>query len=202
MIPVSEIKAWLEIDAADTSVDGLLLSLEAGAVEVIERETGRYFGPVAAFTEIVEGDGGPKLRLSEAPTEPPVTIEERAYAGAEARTITAADADGYELRILRHPSPNLAWLHRKGGCVWYRGHEFTVTYPRGYSAGNEPKNVRQRVLDIVQLKWLGRDAAGSGELRSETLGPMTFTYADAARLPERDGESWAEFVSRWQGWLF
>lgn len=198
MITLPDLKDWLEVEGDEA--DDLLTSLEARAVEFVERETGRYFGALENVTEILCGDGGGKLRLAEVPTSIPASVQERAYVGADATTITASDDDGYELRTLTLPSSNLAYLLRKGGCVWARGFEYSVTYERGYAAGDEPGDIRQLVLDLVQVKWAMRDAGG-GVFRSESLGPYSYTLADLSRLPGYRAEDAQATIQRWRGWI-
>lgn len=190
-------KAWLGPDVVDPHEDDdVLTAIEAAAVQIVEGETGRYFGPVAATTEVIEGAGDARLRLQEIPQSIPATIDERPWPGADAVTITAANDDGYELRSLQAPTPNLAMLVRKGGYVWCRGHEYTVTYSRGYEAGQEPPDIRLAVLEISGAIWAMRDNEG-GIFRSEMLGQYNYRLADVQRVPE----SVRGTVQRWRAWI-
>jgi hypothetical protein len=194
VIGTPELLAWL---GADSSHAPQIIGLEERVVDIVQRKCGRYFGAVAETTEIRQGDGGMKLRLAEIPAALPATIAERPYPGAEATTITAADDDGYELRSLLMPAPNLAWLVRKNGGVWSRGCEYTVTYSRGYAVGGEPAAIRHLVMGIVQHIWELHKAKG-GVIQSETFDK--YTYSLAAASPGAGGlPAWAmETIADWQ----
>ena len=166
MIDLTTLKEWLGISAEDTAHDALLTDLEARAVEWVERQTGRYFGPPAETTEVLCGTGARRLWLA----EPPVSVAEvveYAYPGAEGVIIDPAAPDGYEIRT----GGNEGWLVRRGG-VWWPGYEYRVRYTRGYPAGQEPADIRQLVLDLVALKWSIR---GKDGLQSESIGGYSYT---------------------------
>lgn len=201
MILIDDLRPWL--DASDVSHDALMVAIEAGVVDGVQRDTGYYFGPVASTTEIVIGDGGPKLRLRALPvavTGPPAvaalpaTVAERCYPGDDATTITAADDDGYELRSLADPTtPPLAWLVRKAGGIWGRGVEYTVTYNRGYDAGEEPASIRQLVIGLCKLEWERWKSKG-GVYQSETFDRHSYRMADLTGTPD-----WMrDTLSAWQ----
>lgn len=140
MISIPELKAALRLT---TDADnGYLADLEAAAVDVVQNETNRYFGPVGPATEYLEGGGTRDLFLSEPPASLPATVSERAYPAGTATTITAADSDGYVLR-------GTMKLVRKAGLVWTFGYEYEVTYSRGYADSSEPADIRQAVTQLV-----------------------------------------------------
>lgn len=208
MITAADLRVLVGLDAADDSEDAQLLELEAAAVAFVEGQTGWFFGAEEAFEEIVIGDGGPKLRLQSPPKALPATVAERCYPGADATTITAADDDGYELRALRRPNPPVSWLHRKGGCGWACGAEYTVAYTRGYplsgdgsdeQAWDAPEDVRKLVADIVRFQHAARERDPA--LISETIGNYSYStgavyQAEAAMVHMIPGA--AETLARWR----
>lgn len=163
MIDLATLKGWLGIPAEDTAHDALLTDLEAMAVEWVERQTGRYFGPPEETVEILRGTGAPRLWLA----EPPVSVAEVVEVIHPGGTETVIDPDGYEIRT----GGNEGWLVRRGG-VWWPGYEYRVRYTRGYPAGQEPADIRQLVLDLVALRWSLR---GKDGLQSESIGGYSYT---------------------------
>lgn len=171
MVPLADLKAWLGIDAGDTTYDAILTNLEPRAVAVLQREANRYFGAVAETTEYLTGRGTADLWLAEVPAAIPATVIRRSGPGAKETTITATDDDGYVLRA----SDREARLVRKSGHTWADGQEFEATYNRGYVAGSEPGDVQQAVIDIVTRTFKRR---GSEGLKSESVGGYSYTVAD------------------------
>ena len=166
MIDLTTLKEWLGIPATDTAHDALLTDLEAQAVEWVERQTGRYFGPPAETTEVIRGTGARRLWLA----EPPVSVAEVTevvYPGGTETVIDPAGVNGYEVRV----AGNEGWLVRRGG-VWWPCYEYRVRYTRGYPTGQEPADIRQLVLDLVALRWSLR---GKDGLQSESIGGYSYT---------------------------
>jgi hypothetical protein len=169
MIELADLKRWLGVSGSGD--DTLLTDLEARAVDFLERETGRHFGTAEAKTEIHEGDGTPILWLNELPSSL-TSVEERQEVGDSWTAIPEGDDDGWELRAPK--------VLRKGSHVWDAGYEFRVIYNFGYTAGNEPKEVRQAVLDLCALKYHPRGQEG---FKSGRVGDFVFSPADAMAVP-------------------
>ena len=92
MIPVGDLQLHLGVGDSDAE---LLAQLELAAVAFMERETSRFFGDAAAYTEVIIGNGTPRLWLAERPDDDVLaTVLERRYAGGTETTITATDAPG------------------------------------------------------------------------------------------------------------
>lgn len=124
-----------------------ILALEAAAVAYIERQTGRYYGPERAHTEVVTGTGGTRLFL-EGPVLSDVydvaqitSVNEALYPGSEQTEIVGNEDDGFVVRT--------DVLYRKGGGIWLRGYEYEVVYQQGYAEGQEPADIRQAVVQLV-----------------------------------------------------
>jgi hypothetical protein len=167
VIAVADLLDWL---GNPSGVSDLLTALEARAVDLVQQETERYFGTSTAHTEYLIGEGALKLRLNEAPTVI-TSVHERTSVGGDWTEITAGDDDGFEIRA-PDSDAGRAILLRKGGLSWSYGHEYRVIYPFGYTAGAEPGEIRQAVIDLVAFKYHERGREG---LRSETLGDYSYT---------------------------
>lgn len=168
MIELPALKAHLGTDAvrADPDRDTVLSSLEAAAVDFVQRETGRYFGASTTFTEYIDGEDDREIWLNE-PASSVTSVHERCDIGDVWEEIAEGDSDGWELRDAR--------LLRKGGCVWERGSEYRVIYDFGYAAGSEPGEIRQLVTDLVAHRYRQRGIEGHA---SGKLGDYGFTSAD------------------------
>lgn len=194
MIEIGDLKAWLG-NPQGNGINALLTSLEARAVDILQKELDRYFGSEKTHTEIIEGDGTRRLWLNEAPSSL-TSIEERYRPGDSWTAIAENDSDGWELRAPKS-SAGVAAVHRKNGHTWRFGYEYRVVYTFGYAAGSEPPDVRQAVLDLVALKFAERGRAG---LRSESIGDYSYTTL-ADSMGRRDLHSipgWSEVRRRWR----
>ncbi len=173
MIAIDDLKEFLGHPDADGVTD-VLTVLEAMAVELVQDETGRYFGAEVTRTEYIDGDGTRDLHLAENPTAI-TSVGQRRHIGDSYTTITEGNTDGFEIRAPTSGSGR-ARLLRKGALGWYEGYEHRVIYEFGYTAGAEPDRIRQAVTDLVALKWNSRGREG---LRSWNAG----------------GVQWAQFTS-------
>jgi hypothetical protein len=195
VIDVADLLAWLG-NPSEPGVSDLLTALEARAVDIVQQETERYFGVSVAHTEYLCGDGTLSLTLDEAPTVI-TSVDERSVVGGDWTTIAAGDDDGFEIRAPVSDSGR-AVLLRKGGETWRHGYEYRVVYPFGYTAGQEPGDIRQAVMDLVAFKYNERGREG---LRSETIGDYSYT-ALADSMGKRDLLSvpgLMRTLARWRG---
>ena len=166
-----EATVLVEAVSADLSDAPYLTSLETAAVALVQRQTGRYFGPPATGTFVLRGDGTRNLWLPEPATAAVATVQERAYPGATATAITGSATDGFEQRT----KGSEGLLVRKGGLVWTRGYEYTVTSMLyGYATGAEPADIRELVKHLVMAWWAVRPQ-GAGVMQSETRGRVSIT---------------------------
>lgn len=194
MIEISELKAWLGNPRGE-GMTSLLTALEARAVDIVTGETERYFGAETGHTEIVGGEGARRLWLNENPSFV-TSIEERCHPGDAWTEIAEGDSDGWELRQANAPS-GTATVDRKNGFVWRYDYEYRVVYDFGYTAGSEPGEIRQAVMDLVALKFAERTRAG---LRSESIGDYSYTtLADSmGRRDLRAVPGLTETLRRWR----
>ena len=130
MIPLHVVAQYLRVE--DASQADLVEELERAAVAFVERETGRYFGPVQMVTEFFSAVAGRAILLRDEPTGA-VTVEESTVAGWVAPTDYTRDG-----RFLYHT------------VAWSPYVDIRVTYQRGYAEGKEPGDVRMLVLHLVQ----------------------------------------------------
>lgn len=182
MIGIPELRRHL--NPADSGAeDAYAAELEAAAVALVERLTGRYFGPVRTTTEFVIGTGSRVLRV-DGPIvtvgyEPIVVVNERLYSGDDPAEITAGADDGF---VVRDDA-----LYRKGGRVWFCGYEYEITYQQGYAEGTEPADIRLAVMQIVGLWYAKGLDSQAGLVQSETIGNYSYTLsaaaAEAVQLP-------------------
>lgn len=168
MIQLSELKQHLGSAELATvpDADAVLVGLEEHAVDFLERETERHFGPSATHVEYLDGTGTRELFLNEAPAAI-TSVEYRCEIGDDWTELEAADSDGWELRGRR--------LLRKGGHAWERDEEYRVTYNFGYAEGGEPAEIRGLVIDLVAHRWRQRGIEGHS---SGGLGDYRFSTAD------------------------
>jgi hypothetical protein len=138
MIPLHLLRSHLNIDADLTEDDQLIIQMEAAAVEYVQNETGRYFGPIALLTDVLYGYAGAPLWLRATPImdddERPFLLEE--FAGDVFTPLTAGEYTVAGARIY----PVRRWqTHRM----------LRATYWGGYLPGDEPADVQQAVREIV-----------------------------------------------------
>ena len=173
MIAEAELKSWLG-NPDEKGATALLETLETMAVELVEDETGRFFGAEETRTEYIDGDGTRDLRLSENPSAI-TSVDFRRNIGDSFEAITEGDSDGFEIRAPTADAGR-ARLLRKGSLGWYKGYEHRVIYEFGYTAGAEPERIRQAVMDLVALKYHGRGREG---FKSFSAGGVAWTQFDA-----------------------
>lgn len=156
MISIAELKQHLKITSTDE--DLLLAELEEAAVQFVETQTGRYFGPARSVTEYLRA-AGDSLFLHEAPIGE-VTVQRRSSATATAEAVEATE---FAVRGRRLVKP----------AGWGTS-EYEVTYSVGYEEGAQPEDIRGAVRDLVALAYRGRDG-----IVSETTGGYSYRLADA-----------------------
>jgi len=160
-----------------TDVDPPVLQhLVERAIEFVQTQTRRYFGPTQEWTEYLIGSGSRVLRLPEAAAAPITAIEERPFPGDDPAVI--ADTD-----FLQRDVDTITHLVRKGGVVWTDGYEYAVTFQRGYGVGDGPKDIEQLILDLIALRLAN---VGREGLLSETIGG--YSYSRPAVYAFTDGD--------------
>lgn len=165
MIPLAELKGWLESPDGD---DTVVQDLAERAAAFLERQSGRYFGPLLQRTVRLDGPGTDELWLDEAPVVDAGAVPPMALVVEERSGDTWTTVDPLEYEAVG------AVLFRED-VVWDCGRRnFRVTFWSGYEWVNQgtfdlavPDDVRQAVLDLVALKYRGRGAEG---LQSEEIG--------------------------------
>ncbi len=177
MIAIGDLKDWLGNPDAE-GVTELLTTLETMAVELVQDETGRYFGAEETKTEHLVGDGTGRLHLNENPTAI-TSVERRAQVGDTYVAVTESASDGFELRAPTSQSGR-ATLLRKGSLAWAAAYEYRVVYEFGYATNAEPEGIRQAVRDLVALKYHTRGREG---LKSFAAAGVAWTVkGDSTRL--------------------
>jgi hypothetical protein len=163
MIPIEQLKAALRIPSSRQSEDDYLAELEQEAVARVSQHTGRYYGSADETTEYVDGTDGAFIWLKEEPIVSDaitMTVTERWGVADTGTVIDADDDDGYIVRGRK--------LYRKNG-VWTRGYEYEITYTRGYTAGEEPADIRKKVIGLVVLWYTTRIATPERDAAERSL---------------------------------
>jgi hypothetical protein len=144
VLDLDTMKAWLDLQETDTDHDAVLIALERSIVAYVQRQTSRYFGLPETFTEQLDGSGTDTVWLRDEPQDldvSPVTATVDGTAVSSTITVIGRQA------ILDEG----IWPIGRGNLL--------VTYERGYLAGDEPADIRQAVLELVETSWRGRVAA-------------------------------------------
>ena len=183
MIAILELKSWLG-NPQEEGVTALLETLETMAAQLVEDETGRFFGVTETRTEYIIGDGTRDLYLNENAAAI-TSVGQRLQIGDSYTTITESDSDGFEIRAPRSDSGR-ARLLRKSGLGWNYGYEHRVIYDFGYATDAEPDRIRQAVKDLVALKYHTRGREG---LKGFAAGGSSWTQLDASDVGQVPGLS-------------
>lgn len=186
MIKLAELRRMLGgDDVVPVTENATLVALEKAAVEFIQTQTRRYFGPVKDFKEVIAGTGVGHIWLRAVPVDQPdfdynsaiVSVDERQFVND-----TPIAVEDFEVRSL----DGEVQLIRHAGGVWTDGRDYTVTYRMGYEPGTEPADIRQLVKDLVAYRW---ESMGREGLKSETLGGYSYTAFDHEDLTGVPGGS-------------
>jgi hypothetical protein len=193
MLRIEELQ--MMIPGLDEEKLEVVAELERAAVAYVETQTRRYFGPLISHTEVVRGNGSSSLYLAHygvdsAPDDEydlvVAVVDERQYPGNDPNTV-----EDYELRALDGETV----LMRHAGAPWIRGYEYTVTYTRGYVAGEEPADIRQVVINLVKAAW--ESVTDDENLRSETIGGYSYVAAASNMMDATDKatiDAWRRLV--------
>lgn len=182
MIAIPVVKTWLG-QPDEEGLTQLLTDLEARAVALVLSETERHFDVAAALTEYRTADGSAKLRLNENATAI-TSVHERLNPGDTWVEIVEGDSDGFEIRAPRAGDVSgRAILLRKDGLRWRFGFEYRTIYSFGYTAGSEPGQIRQAVLDLVSLKYHQRGREGLLSYRAGDESWVQFSADDVLGVP-------------------
>jgi hypothetical protein len=138
MFALDELKQHLRITG--TEEDAYIAKLEAAAVQFVETQTGRYFGPVRSVTEYRRGFRQSLVLRN--PPDGPVTVLRRYTATSD--SVALADTE-YAVRGRQ--------LIRPSGWGAY---EYEVTYTTGYTMGMEPADIRDVVRKLVAMAFHAR----------------------------------------------
>lgn len=184
MLSLSDIKDWLGIPSATTTYDTILTNLETRAVAFLENQTDRYFGAPLEFTEILDGNDRDELWLREEPNVIRSVAYRDSLNNAWIEYDVQADYEQDGRRLLRLDD------------TWPRGRRnLKVVYVAGYSAGNEPDDIKQALFDLIALKFRGR---GTESFKSQELGDYKYTKADMQQMPGLT-DTLAKYRRVWMG---
>lgn len=185
MISLEDLQEYLGVPQDCTEAERWMLQLmEEAAVAFIEGETGHYFGEETSFTQVVDGPGIEVLWLDYLPTT---------FTSIEYRT--AADLSDWTAYVSADYEQDGRRVHRLG-AVWPRGRRnLRVKYDAGYTLGEEPAEIRQAVLSLVNNKW---KAKAVGPFKAEKIGDYSYTIAEASQVDEQSGLSAMDLIAKWR----
>lgn len=189
MFTAEELRVRCGLDANDASHDATLTAMEAAAVAVVQRETGRNFGPVANLAETFDG-GGVSLWLASDPNPADAVTGvdrwNREDAAWEAQ-------EGTDYRVIGRQ------VIRADGAAWERGYTlWRVRYPAGYQAGEEPPDIREAVIAMVKASFAAETAGGSAGMESEKIGDYQYKRLPVGTMATMaDGRTVADVLASW-----
>lgn len=161
MIDLADIKAWLGIQSGDTDQDDALTALEADMVAFVEEQTGRYFGATASKVRVYDGNGLPRLWLRNTPNSI-TTVEVRGVEGLGlGSSWTTVDPGNYDI-----DGRGLLALYGE----WPLGRSnVRVTASEGYASGEEPKDIRRAVMELVESEFHNRQTGTPALVQDQTI---------------------------------
>jgi len=173
MFDLTTVKAWL--NKTDTTRDDVLQALMDRAQEAVERYTDWYFGAPRDTSEIVNGNGRPRMWLKQYPVDGAVVAYEREGVGY---AWVAIDTDLWEV----NGREVLA-----AGVFTAGLRNFRFDYQEGFDT--MPGEIEQLLLDMVKQKWNEGTRVG---VVSETLGRYSYSLGDLESMP-----GWSNVVNTW-----
>jgi hypothetical protein len=151
------------------------LAVIEAATTWLENRTSRYFGDYEPTEEYLLGNGSDLLQLTNAPTVDDVNDSGGVTVAVTEASYPGADEDAITDFVVRGRS-----LYRVHPARWYRGHEYRVSYTRGYQFDDGPADAREAVLQMALLLWQQADADLVG-LKGEELGDYSWEGAAAGK---------------------
>lgn len=179
LLSVATMQAWLSV----TGEDAILLAIEAGVVDFLERHTGRLFTtPAGSVTEVLDGGNheSDPLSFRESIEELPWILLKEEPNGAALTSIkfrSTSDAAWGADEDLSLFELNGRQIYKLDGAYPVGRRNIQVIYPFGYAEDAGPPDAHLAALELVKLKFERR---GAGILKSAAIGPMRVTYADVA----------------------
>lgn len=160
MISTDDLRAYIgQIDSTDTDAIALLTDLEARAVALVERATGRYFGASGSTTYYLTGTGQESVFVPDE-ISAVASVSLRSTIGEDWTVLTTAEYERVGSQFFR-----------ADGLLWPEGRNLVkIVATRGYATGAEPGPIRQLVMDLVNWQYragrkLALEDAGSPDLR-------------------------------------
>jgi hypothetical protein len=143
VIELAELKLYIGAVNDGDDADDILTDLEAWAVELVQRATGKYFGASGAITWYLPANGDGSIFLPDAVTAVG-SVSYRVYPYEDWTDLTVTT----EYVLLGQE------LIRTDGGVFPAGRNTVkVTATRGYAAGDEPAPIRTLVKDLVNWQY-------------------------------------------------
>lgn len=157
------LKEWLQIPTATTTDDALLSRLITSASAFMGAWLNRILTS-ASYTEQYDGNGGSVIQVANFPVTAVASVS------VDGVSISASPDSGIVQSGFAFDDRSI-WLV---GYSFNRGHRnVKITYTAGFSA--IPKDLEQACIDLVSLKYKGRDRIGqtSKSLGGETVAIFT-----------------------------
>lgn len=162
MITDADLVTWLRAKPDDIET---LRRLERAAISLIQKKTGRYFGPETEVTEYVNWRGWP-MALSNEPIDGTLT----SFKSWDGTAFSDVDASSYYLQ-----GSFIYWNSRTPISPLTIPTRYQVVYQAGYAqlddenAWEAPENIQQAVLLLVGHWYENREAVVVGDSATDEL---------------------------------
>lgn len=192
MIPVTQVRATLGVEASEDVIIGRLIE---EATATVGRALLEYLGPIREFVEVRDVTccaGGYQIALHNLPVDVSV-VEQRRSPFLAYETVPEQATDG-----------DAAWslsgraLISRSGFLPGAG-ALRVTYTSGYDTDTGPAELRALVEALVVGKYRGLTVGLKGGLKSETLGDYSYTRFGLDELTAQSG--WESVSRQWKRML-
>lgn len=163
LVRLVEIKQYLGLED-DDSDDEIIQDIENAVADFVEEYTGRHFGSIQTFQNVINGTGTRVIWLENEPTSF-TSVEERD--SPDTSTWDTVDSTDYEVHGRKLFNLEGDW---KRGRLNYR-----VNYDAGYNKEDLPSQIRLAIKELVAWKYR---KIGKEGIRRERIGDYSYTVAD------------------------
>lgn len=163
-ITLTEAKAHLRIDAADTAEDNAITGFITAAREYCETYQGRQY---MTATRVHQLDRFPSCHVIRLPYPPLISITSVVYVDSAGVTQTL-DPSKYIVDAISQPGRIAPSYSNYWPATRQQIGAVTITYACGYGAAADvPQRIKQAILLLVGHWWENREAVLSGTISKE-----------------------------------
>lgn len=159
LVKLADVKAWLDIDLADTKDDTLLQTLITGVSQAMLTPIGISTFVTQAYSEVYDGSGTPMQALRQVPITAVASLTINTYSiVASPDGVKSGFAfDKFALKLVGAPAPYPANFGVPG--VFIRGFQnVAVTYTAGYAA--IPFDIQEAAKEWCAVRYRARRFIG------------------------------------------